>query len=318
MIKIGIVGGRSQIAGELIRLLVHHPEVELRTVFSPAMRGKSLSSLHRGIVGDTDMRFSDSIDLASLDLVFITEPGITFPDDIPENLKYIIVQEEILDPERLPVEGIEFVPGVSEMFRKPLVRGARGARILPAHSTVALIVLFPLALHLLLNNSLNLKIEIPEFYKHDIDLVHTRKELESILNKVQLSFDRISDISSENSSLLRTVALEAEFDCNVSEEEIVRIYNDIYDDHNFTFLMRKEPIATEVAGTQKCLLYVSKPEEGKVRIKAVADAILRGGAGDAIHSMNLLFGLHEKTGLTFPASMAFRNDIGSQEQDVCK
>lgn len=308
MIKVGISGGDNQMAGELLRLLLLHPEVEIVAVYAPSLRGRALGSHHRGIVGETDLRFSDALDLEALDVLFITDPELPLPQSIPDELKLIMIQNS--DSCSLPTQlkDVEFVPGVSEMFRKPLVREARAARILPSPSSVALIILFPLALHLLLNDSLSLGISLPCYKKEGVDKDLMKEELEGLLNKVQLSFSRINDIHIENSDLLRTVSVEMELDCSVSEEEIERIYSQTYDDHNFTFLMRSEPASTEVAGTQKCLLYISKPSDGKIRVKAIADSFLRGGAGDAIHAMNLLFGLYEKTGLSFPATMAFRHD----------
>lgn len=314
MIKVGIIGGDNRMAGELIRLLVLHPEVELISVYAPALRGRTLASHHRGIIGDSTLRFSDSLSLEDIDLAFITDPHMSLKGTVPESLKVVMIQENETFSPPPPFDSLDYVPGVSEMFRKPLVRDAVASRILPSPLTVSLIMLFPLALHLLLNDSLSLKVRLPAYKKDNVDKSLMQKELETLLNKVQLSFDKIRDISIENSELLRTIAVEAELDCSVTEDEIERIFIQTYDDHNFTFILRNQPAATEVAGTQKCLLYISKPSEDKVKIIAIADSFLRGGAGDAIHAMNLLFGLYEKTGLSFPATMAFRHDEVKPEE----
>lgn len=316
MIKVGIIGGHSQIAGELIRLLVLHPDVELLSVYSPQLKGMAISSHHKGIIGETDLRFSDSIDLKSLDALFVTVPAElkSFEMPIQESLKVIVIQDKDLLSLPGSLDELEFIPGVSEMFRKPLVRGGKAAKVLPSPVSVALIALFPLALHLLLNDSLEIRANLPKNMEKAIGKEAMTMELEILLKKVQLSFNKIKQVEIANSNLQRTISLEIEFDCNISEEEIERIYNQTYDDHNFTFLMRTDPATTEVAGTQKCLLYITKPSEGRVRVKALADSFLRGGAGDAIHAMNLLFGLYEKTGLSFPATMAFRTEESRPEE----
>lgn len=313
MIRVGIVGADTVTAGELIRILVHHPEVEFLQAFAPALRGRALSSYHIGIIGDTDLKFTDILDLSELDLVFITgnDSVLNLSSNIPENLKLILIQES--DKFSIPpiLNSLEFVPGVSEMFRKPLVRGARASRILPPATTTALIILYPLALHLLLNDTVKINIQIPEFKSKELDVASMTAELDDLLKLAQLSFPGINSIVVEKSDTIRAVKVDVEFNCKVSEQEIERIYNEIYDDHNFTFIVRSEPSPAEIAGTHKCLLYISKPSEDKLQISAICDSVLRGGAGDAIHAMNLLFGLFEKTGLSLPAGLAFREEINS-------
>lgn len=309
MIKVGILGAESLMAGELLRLLVHHPEVELINISAPALRGRLISSYHRGLTGDTDLKFTDRLDLDKIDLLFITSEDYSVDQGIslPEDLKVIVIQQDETFTINPPFDKLEFVPGVSEMFRKRLVRNANASRILSSPTTVALIALFPLALHLLLNDTLDIKVKYPEFLANNISKEGMTNELESLLKLAQLSFNKINDIQIERYKTLRAINVDIEFQCNISVEEIERIYNDIYDDHNFTFLVRVEPYPTEVAGTHKCLLYITKPTENTVRVKAIADSVLRGGAGDAIHAMNLLFGLFEKIGLNLPASLAFKN-----------
>lgn len=310
MIKVGIIGAESNEAGELLRLLVHHPEVELTTVYAPALRGRMINSYHRGLVGDTEMKFADTVDFEDLDVVFITSDNysINQQTELPDSLKVISMESESNRTLRQPFDRIEYVPGVSEMYRKPLVRGARGARILSSAASVAIIALYPLALHLLLNDSLSIKVKVPLLRDSHISSDELGEEITRQLQKAQLSFSKVQATEIESHDKLRALIADIEFDCAVSEEEIERVYNEIYDDHNFTFLVRTEPLPTEVAGTHKCLLYISKPSEGRLHIKAVADSVLRGGAGDAIHAMNLLFGLFEKTGLSLPAGLAFNND----------
>ena len=307
MIKVGILGAESSVAGELIRILLHHQDVELTTAYAPTLRGRALSSIHRGIIGDTDLRFTDTVDLSDLDVVFLTSPQKYISHtELPDDLRVIVIQEDDNFQVEPPFDTLEYVPGVSEMFRKPLVRGAKASRILPAATTLALIALFPLALHLLLNDQLRLKVCLPQFKADGFSGEDMTRELETLLHQVQLSFNRIQGVELEISETLRALSVEIELPCSVSEEEIERIYDSIYDDHNFTFMMRTDPSPAEVAGTHKCLLYISKPEENILRVKAVADSVLRGGAGDAIHAMNLLFGLFEKIGLSLPAGLAFK------------
>ena len=94
--------------------------------------------------------------------------------------------------------------------------------------------------------------------------------------------------------------MDIEFRCELNHEAMIELY-DIYDDHNFTFITTTRVGVSEVAGTNKCIVGVMRPEEGKARLMVAADCRLRGASGEAIHIMNLLFGLHEKTGLALKA-----------------
>ena len=97
--------------------------------------------------------------------------------------------------------------------------------------------------------------------------------------------------------------LTAEFSSAMSAEDIAALYEAVYDDHNFTFLTSRHCHRADVEGTNRILIHISKPMPDKVVVDTVADARMRGGAGEAMHVMNLLFGLHEKTGLALKASM---------------
>lgn len=311
MIKVVILGADSAEAGELLRVLLNHPEIELVGAVAPSLTGKRLSAYHRGLVGETDLRFTDSIDLDNVDLAFITSPNFNIGNTsvVPEKLRVIFIQGNEVFQIPPPFDVLDFVPGVSEMYRKPLVRGARASRILPSATSLLLIALFPLALHLLLNDTLSIRIQVPYHRARSINVDLMRVELEKLIREVQLSMKDLNNIVLETSDTIRALSAVIEFDCSIAKEEIERIYRETYDDHNFTFLVRSDPSPSEVAGTHKCLIYVSKPSEDKLRIKAVADSVLRGGAGDAIHAMNLLFGLFEKTGLSLPAGLAFNEEL---------
>lgn len=306
MIKVGISGGESMMAGDLLRLLVLHPEVDLIAVSAPSLRGKTVSNYHHGLIGETELRFVDTLNLEELDLLFVASERFV-PTALPSDLKVISFLEEPSVISSIFNKEGDLAPAVSEMFRKQMVRHARGAYLLMPPLSVAIIVLFPLALHLLLNDSLKIKVSLPKYRRKEFDITRMGQSLIELLSAVQLSFSKIESIEALNSSFLKTLCIECEFNTGTSKEEIDRIYGEIYDDHNFTFIVRNDPAPTEVGGTQKCFLHVSKPTEDTVRIKAVADSFMRGGAGDAIHAMNLLFGLHEKTGLSLPASMAFKH-----------
>ena len=80
-----------------------------------------------------------------------------------------------------------------------------------------------------------------------------------------------------------------------------KIYDEYYADHNFTFVVDKMPDLKDVVNTNKCLIHLIK-EDGKLLVVSVIDNLLKGASGQAVHNMNLLFGLHECTGLKLKPS----------------
>lgn len=310
MIKVGITGGESADAGELIRLLLLHPEVELMFVESSQHAGKNLSSVHKGIIGDSNLNFTSSVNYEPLDVLFITSGNFThsYLDLIPESVK-IIALSHLSGISEVNISGRTFVPGVSEMFRKQLVRGATTSRVLPSPVVVSLISLYPLALNLLLNDSIEIEAAVPRFRQNTVEPDAMKDELELLLKNVQLSFSGFKKVAIVPSHTVRAISVDIRMDCGISKEEIEKVFNSVYDDHNFSFLTDNIPAPEEVSGTQKCLIYIEKPSEETLRIHSVADAVLRGGAGDAVHVLNLLLGLYEKTGLSLNASLAFKNHI---------
>lgn len=308
MVKAGIVNAQTPQAGELIRILINHPEIELVSLYAPGLSGRSASSVHSGLIGENVGNFTDKLILNDIDLLFIVDNDILTDQQIStinglSELKVIYMSTR-KTPSSLfsGIEGIAL--GLSEINRKGLVRGATRARLLDPIASTILICLYPLAKYMLLNSQLEIKVSVPKIIFEDIydsnDIISVVKDL---LQHHQASFngDIIINIH-PNLEEDRGLMLETELECNLPLEEIEKIYNSIYDDHNFTFTTISPVTVDEVVGTQKCLISLTKPDPSKLSIRGVSDIRMRGGAGDAVHVMNLLLGLHEKTGLTFKTS----------------
>ncbi|MDE5870864.1 MAG: hypothetical protein K2H22_02810, partial [Muribaculaceae bacterium] len=99
----------------------------------------------------------------------------------------------------------------------------------------------------------------------------------------------------------RGLKVVVDIPCSLDINEVFRIFDDCYDDHNFTFMVGSSMPGYEVEGTQKTLVTLQKLSSDRLTVTVVADCRMRGGAGDAVHIMNLLFGLHERTGLYLKA-----------------
>lgn len=297
MLKTAIAGAETREAGELIRILVNHPEIDLVAAYAPAMKGRTLSEIHHGLVGETDMKATDTLDLAALDVLFICTPDCQLPP--METLEARFPSLRIIDmtPERTAGKGAY---GLSEINRKELVRGARSATLASAEGAAALIALYPAACHLLLPPGVTLEIttdtpDSPELRSRLSEEIMTR------LNLAQSSFVTPPEIRISPSCGKGEVTATAVFSSTLSVDEALKAYDSVYDDHNFTFLLTTAPGPEEVCGTNRCIVTIDIPTPGKVRVRALTDGRMRGGAGGAVHLMNLLCGLHEKTGLALKA-----------------
>lgn len=298
MIKAGIAGAETRQAGELIRILVNHPEVEIATLYAPGHTGENITGLHHGLVGEADMFFTDRLDTTGLDILFVA----TSEEEASEIIDLADRQGNetlrIVDMTGVSRTRPGFTGGLSEIFRKPLVRGAMRCWIPTPPASALLIALFPAAANLLLNGSIRADITLPA----DIPADKTSGQAVSVLSGVQNSFSGDLEISLTSSASVREMRLSIEIDTPMMLPDIMSLYDRIYDDHNFTWFSTRSFSTAEVAGTNKCLLTLSKPTPSILRIEAVADPRMRGGAGEAVHAMNLLFGLHERTGLALKAS----------------
>lgn len=301
MIKVSIAGGETPDGGELLRLLAMHPEVELLSVSGKGVAGKPVSSHHHGLIGETDVTFSDTVDCEKCDVLFVCSDILTNADICElhatrPDLKIIVLGERT-DLDR---EDNDIVYGLPEINRKQLVRGATAAVVPQSFATMALVALFPFASNLLLNEDIKLRIAAPKSMAEETDIASVKREIEKQLQEVQKSFAGNVDIEINVSNARRSSLMEVEFPTTLTIEQIKELY-DIYDDHRFAYVTTTEVGVSEVAGTNKCVMSICKPDNDNTRISVVADCRMRGAAGEAVHIMNLMCGLHEKTGLALKA-----------------
>lgn len=346
MIKIGILGAETIAAGELIRILINHPDIELKTVASESEAGRPVTDIHRGLTGDTSLRVAATLSPQGHDAVFLCgEPWMA-----SQWMQLHEGESEMDDLRIIDLTGAfrdgsyQMVYGFPEYNRKALVRGAKRASIPSAAAIAVETALFPLAKNLLLNDAVNATVNIaatenfqtrhilsasdvpvkpsetyadvststrldpvaPQEHRPDGDAIAC--EIAGAMHSIHPSFSgSISLRLSRDGAISRGITAVIDTQCGVALNELERLYNDAYDDHAFTYLMENAPTIADVANTNKCLLhmeYITAPGAGlpMLRITAVIDNLLKGAAGTAVHCLNLLFGLSERTGLSLKAS----------------
>lgn len=299
MIRAGIAGADTPMSGELIRILVNHPDVELEAAYAPGKAGRSVAAVHHGLQGDCDLEFSPDINPGKLDVIFIDAHS-----DVADRFRMNTdrwPELRIIDMSHCPsldFEALDMAYGLPEINRKQLVRGCRRAVVPRSVAAVAIIGLYPLARHLLLKGDIEVEYACPFDIDTEEKIRMVRHEIVDVLRKTQNSFSgdiRLRRLPEEVSE--RGLKVEIEIPCSLDISEVMKIYDDIYGDHNFTFMTSSILPGYEVEGTQKTLVSLRKPDPARLHISIIADSRMRGGAGDAVHIMNLFFGLHERTGL---------------------
>lgn len=303
MIRVGIAGADTAMAGELIRILINHPDVELESAFAPGKVGRKVSSVHHGLAGECDLEFSPDINPKNLDVIFIDAHS-----DVADRFRMNTDRWpdlRIIDMSHCPsldFDALEMAYGLPETNRKQLVRGCRRAVVPRSVAAAAIIGLYPLARHLLLKGNITVDYACPPDIVTEEKMNMVRQEILYVLSKTQNSFSgdiHLRHLDEEISE--RGLKVVIEIPCTLDITEVFKLFDDCYDDHNFTFMVASSMPGYEVEGTQKTLVTLQKQKSDRLTVTVIADCRMRGGAGDAVHIMNLLFGLHERTGLYLKA-----------------
>lgn len=307
MIRAAVTGGSMPVAGEIIKLLINHPDIELSWVLEPRAEGALVSQLHKGLRGETYMRFSAKPDMENIDVLFLCyeEPGegIRFLEQYPvsDRVKLLDVSGDML-PRSTFADGDEWIFGLPELSRKPLVRGGVRASLPPALTSAVLLALMPLAKeHALSCGDIHVNAVVAEENAEPgetlalID-IEEADDIVRALRSLQPDFVTPMTFVVMCGGWRRGISVAIHFKSPMSEEKAVELYNDYYSDHSFTFISSSMPNLNEVAGTNKCIINVQRVGDRLV-INAVIDDLIKGSAAMAVHDMNLLFGLQERVGL---------------------
>ena len=315
MIKVGIIGGAGYTAGELIRLLINHPDVEIAFINSSSNAGNRITDVHEGLYGETDMRFTAELPLDEIDcLFFCTAHGDTrkFMEShvVPEEVKIIDLSMDY----RIKSEEHDFVYGLPELNRRAICSAKHIANP-GCFATCIQLGVLPLAKHLMLNSDLHVnaitgstgagvKPSSTSHFSWRNDNISIYKpfthqhlaEINQSLVQLQNSFASQINFIPVRGNFSRGIFATTYLDCKVELSEIQRIYEEYYSDHSFTFIVDKNPDLKQVVNTNKCLIYLQKYED-KLLIVSMIDNLLKGASGQAVHNMNLMFGLEETVGL---------------------
>lgn len=318
MIKVGIIGGAGYTAGELIRLLINHPEVEVVFIHSTSNAGNAVSDVHGGLIGESELRFTDSYDLNAADLLFLCsahgQSRKFWEENVaPATLKIIDLAQDFRD------ESCGYVYGLPEVNRGRIATTSRLANP-GCFATAIQLALLPLASAGLLKSQVHItaitgstgagvKPGATTHFSWRSDNISVYKafehqhliEINRTIKGLQPSFESAINFVPMRGDFARGIFASVYTDCDLTAEQAVALYNDFYADAAFTFAVDRDIDLKQVVNTNKALVRVAKYGD-KLHIVSVIDNLLKGASGQAVQNMNIMFGFDEKLGLNLKPS----------------
>jgi len=314
-IKVGVIGGAGYTAGELIRILMNHPNVEISFVHSTSNAGNPITDVHSGLIGETDLVFTSGLPFHDVDALFLCSAhgdSKKFMDnnEVPSSIKIIDLSTDY----RAKSPNHDFIYGLPELNREEIRTASRIANP-GCFATAIQLALFPLAAAGLLTDEIhvnaitgstgagvkpsdtshfswrnnNISIYKPFGHQH-------LEEIGQSLRQLQPGFRKAVNFIPVRGNFARGIYATTYTHCTLSLEEAKKLYTDFYKDSAFTFVTDKNPDLKQVVNTNKGLVYLEKHGD-KILIVSMIDNLLKGASGQAVQNMNLMLGLDEKTGL---------------------
>ena len=319
MVRVGILGAAGYTGGELIRLLINHPQAEIVFANSESNAGNLICDVHEGLMGETDMRFTAEMPFGEVDVVFFCfghgkSRAFLQEHTIPSHVRIIDLAQDF----RIAREH-DYVYGLPETHRQEIsacmhlanpgcfatciqlgllpalkagiisgdihtngITGSTGAGQKPGATT-----------HFSWRND---NISIYKTFTHQ----HLH-EINQTIHELQPQYDGQMFFIPQRGCFTRGIFVTSYARCNTPIEEVKAIYEDYYRDAAFTHVVSTSPDMKQVVNTNKALVYVERYADQLLMVSCI-DNLLKGAVGQAVENMNLMFGLPEDTGLRLKAS----------------
>lgn len=315
-LRVGIIGGGGYTAGELIRLLTHHPHAKIAFVLSKSQAGKPISEVHQDLIGACSLVFSNTLNW-DIDVLFLCMghgASATFLQEqqIPDHITIIDLSRDY----RLTGE---FVYGLPELNR-PAVKAAKRIANPGCFATALQLGLLPLANAKLLRDTVHIhamtgstgagqspsatthfswrqnNVSVYKPFRHQ----HLAEIKRSLIQLQQAEVPEILFLPIRG-TFTRGIFASIHLPWPYPLEEAERLFQSYYQDHPFTFISASNPHLKQVVNTNKCILHLVK-EAGQLLIISMIDNLLKGASGQAVQNMNIAFGLEESSGLNLKAA----------------
>lgn len=316
--KIGIIGGAGYTAGELIRLLINHPFAEICFIHSSSNAGHRVTDVHEGLLGETDLCFSDHFDLTGIDVLFLCQghgqsSAFWNENTLPEGLKVIDLAQDFRD------ESDGYVYGLPELNRSRIVAADKIANP-GCFATAIQLAVLPLAAAGLLKEDIHVtavtgstgagvKPSATTHFSWRTDNLSVYKpfghqhlaEINRSIKSLQPSFNADINFVPVRGDFARGIFASVYTDCELDQQEIDSLYRNFYKDSPFTIVADKAIALKQAVNTNKAIVRAEK-HGNKIHITTAIDNLLKGASGQAVENMNIMAGIDETTGLRLKPS----------------
>jgi N-acetyl-gamma-glutamyl-phosphate reductase len=316
-LKVGVVGAAGYAGGELIRLLLHHPQAEIDFVLSNSQSGKKVSEVHTDLIGETDLVFTQSLNNVA-QVIFLA---------MPHGKSEIFLQENLIADEVLVIdlstdfrnEKEGFVYGLAEAFPDKIKSSKRIANP-GCFATAIQLALAPAVANSWVKQSIHVNGitgstgagVIPSATTHFSwrnQNVSSYKLFEhQHLAEVKQTFNQLDSNFKEDilfipytGNFSRGILVTAYFPFSGRLEEANKAYNEYYKSSHFVFVSEENIDLKQVVNTNKCILNLQL-KSGQLIITSAIDNLLKGASGQAVQNMNLHFGWEVNLGLQLKAN----------------
>ncbi|SHI92934.1 N-acetyl-gamma-glutamyl-phosphate reductase [Algibacter luteus] len=323
MIQVGIIGGAGYTAGELIRLLINHPETEINFVYSTSNAGNKISKVHQDLIGSLDLEFTDTIN-PDVDVLFLclghgNSVKFLSANTFSNQTKIIDLGNDFRLEADKTFEGKTFVYGLPELNKDAIVKAKYIANP-GCFATAIQLGLLPLADQGLLQQDVHVNAvtgatgagtslsATTHYTWRDNNFSYYKPfthqhlgEINQSVKQLQNNFKSEIIFMPNRGNFSRGIFATIYTDFEGTVEDAENIYKLYYQDAKFTFVSDEFLHMKQVVNTNKCLVHLHK-HNGKLLITSTIDNLLKGASGQAVQNMNLMFDFEETTGLGLKAT----------------
>lgn len=318
-IKAGIIGGAGYTGGEMLRILINHPNVEIAFVNSTSNAGNLISDVHTDLIGDTDLRFTSDLP-QDIDVLFLCvghgdAKKFLTANPINENIKIIDLSQDFRLKANAQLQAREFTYGLPELNREK-IKTATNIANPGCFATCIQLGLLPLTAKGLLKNEVHINattgstgagqsLSTTSHFSWRNNNLSVYKAFEhQHLNEIGESLNCLSSMLNfipQRGDFTRGILAAMYTESDLTLEEAQALYEDYYSTHPFTHVSKKNIDLKQVVNTNKALVHLEK-HGNKLFIVSIIDNLLKGASGQAVQNMNLMFGLDERQGLNLKAT----------------
>jgi N-acetyl-gamma-glutamyl-phosphate reductase len=321
-VNIGIVGGAGYTGGELLRVLLRHPNAHISFVHSTSSAGELVSKVHTDLLGDTDLKFTNELD-QNIDILFLcvghgdANKFLTV-NEIKASIKIIDLSQDFRIAASASIGNRNFVYGLPELQREAIKSAANIANP-GCFATAIQLGLLPLAAKGLLKDVYTTGItgstgagqglSNTSHFSWRANNIQAYKTLQhQHLNEIVQSISQLQ--GNENAEVnfvpwrgdfTRGIFVTSVVTSDLSLEALYNIYDAYFEGHVFSHVSKNNIDLKQVVNTNKCLIHIEK-QGNKIAIHSIIDNLLKGAVGQAVQNMNLIFGIEEATGLHLKAN----------------